>query len=45
MRSGYHLVALEGNTAIFDAILSPLCVVTPLLTCGIVPHTTLLMDK
>ena len=33
-------MALEGDMAIFDAILSPLCTKTPLLTCGSVPHAT-----
>lgn len=40
-----HLVALEGNTAIFDGILSPLCTKTPLLICGSVPHATSLTMK
>lgn len=44
-RSNCHLVALEGDTAIIDAILSPLCTKTPLLTCGIVPHATSLTNE
>lgn len=38
-------MALEGDTAIIDAILSSLCIKTPLLACGSVPHATSLTDE
>ena len=44
-QSGCHLGALEGNLAIIESILSPFCKETPLLTCGIVPHSTSLVGE
>ena len=44
-QSSCHIVALEGDTTILDAILSPLCAETPLLTCESVPHITSLVDE
>lgn len=38
--SGQHLVALEGDPDIFEAIIAPLCEANPLMTCGSVPKTT-----
>ena len=37
--SGHHLVSLEGGTALFDAILAPMCSGNCLVTCGSMPHT------
>lgn len=42
---GCHIVTLEGNSAIFNVILSPLDVEIPLLTCGSVLHTISLVDE
>ena len=44
-KSGRHIVAFEGDSTIFDAILSPLCKGTPLLTQGSIPHITSLVDE
>lgn len=35
-----HLVAIEGDFAIFDAKLAPLCKYNPFVTCGSVLDTT-----
>lgn len=35
-----HLVIIKGDLPILDAILAPLYNVTPLVTCGNVPHIT-----
>jgi hypothetical protein len=38
------MVALEGDIAIFNAILAPMCDGNFLATCGNVPHITNLGD-
>lgn len=38
--SGWHLVTIEGDSFIYNAILAPLCDGNILVTCGSVPHFT-----
>ena len=43
--SGRHLVALEGDANIFEAIIASLCEANPPMMCGRVPKTTSLSDE